>query len=143
MLLRFSIDAGVTYYSDLDPRITVPLDGRSSRRMQNTYPRPCFPPCQTLEWNRSGDKNKESLDPSYGNGYAFDTCFKFGKHEKYCWTQSFYCSSCYSKDYYACYPAGGYDTWWHSVDQDDLMWPNNLFCGGPCLEVESYGWGDK
>ena len=133
LLLRFSIDAGVTYYNTKDPTRTAPLDRSSSRRMQNTYPRPCFPPCATLLWN-----GKESLDPSYGENHAFQTCFKFGEEEKYCWTNAFFCSSCYFENFYACYPEGGYDTLWHSVEQDELEYPYSYHCGGPCPNVEDY-----
>ena len=37
MLLRFSTDAGATYYNNKDPRKTVPLDKSNSRRLQWTW----------------------------------------------------------------------------------------------------------
>ena len=48
MLLRFSTDAGTTYYNYEDPRNTFPLDRSSPRRKLTYHPGSCHPAVGTV-----------------------------------------------------------------------------------------------
>ena len=76
MLLRFSTNAGVTYYNNEDPRKTIPFDRNSPRR--KLFFVSCNPATGTFNWYNVKASLCE-LNP-------FKTCFKFRSEERYCWT---------------------------------------------------------
>ena len=76
MLLRFSTNAGVTYYNNKDPRKTIPFDRNSPRR--KLFFVSCNPATGTFNWYNVKASLCE-LNP-------FKTCFKSRSEERYCWT---------------------------------------------------------
>ena len=99
MLLRFSIDAGVTYYNTKDPRKTVPLNSSSPRRNLEECKIGCTPP--KGEWITYDDGRKYFIQPSfqgdsdigptsgeYPHGNPFETCYQYRDERKYCWSKS-------------------------------------------------------
>ena len=81
MLLRFSTDAGATYYNYEDPRKTVPFDRNSPRRKLDSHEANACNPA-------TGDFiNGDNAKVSPCERYPFETCFKFGSEERYCWTK--------------------------------------------------------
>ena len=62
----------------------------------------------------------------------FETCYKYGSVEKYCWSKSFY-----SGDWYQCKPTGDeMFSGWYALDNDDMKYVNPVThpysCGNPC-----------
>ena len=143
LLLRFSYDAGATYYNYEDPRTTVPLDGSSSRRMlflgllisigveeyvssdpmfNGFHNGACYPACGTF----NGLSNEEFWLMEDDTQY-FESCYKYGDEAKFCWTKSY---TCFDEAQCPCKPNG--HLWKHVYgdvyDEETGLWT----CGSPC-----------
>ena len=73
---------------------------------------------------------------THGARNPYETCYKYGSVEKYCWSKSYF-----SGDYYQCKPKG--DEWfsgWYAVDNDDMKYVNPVThpysCGDPCQKFQ-------
>ena len=123
MLLRFSFDAGATFYNNKDPSRTVSLDRSSSRRkLDGPAPRDCSPSEGTF-----GGVSK--VLPWLAQPKAFETCFSKNPDKDLgtgmCWTQSWCCKT-------GCFPCvpNGYER-----NNDVIMIKrNNEPCGEACQE---------
>ena len=93
LLLRFSTDAGVTYYNNKDLRLTVPLNWSSPRRPLDV--RRSLPAEQTTNQSMcpciaaSGAFGGISVDPTLRYADPFQTCYQYNKEYKYCWSNSY------------------------------------------------------
>ena len=133
LLLRFSTDAGLTYYNNQTPRNTVLLDTSSSRRTlvvdyqsKNIHKCPCLPATDSF----SGI----SLYSMWRQEVAFETCYRLGTTPTYCWSKSYrYFNTDDGWSYGKCVPNG---TAWDHVDQSDMKWVNPVThpysCGDAC-----------
>ena len=139
MLLRFSHNAGATYYSDKHPRFTVPLDTSSPRRkLDNDCNDGCVIPKNKFLGESTTSCSGVDKDP-YG-ATNFQTCYQHMTDFKYCWSNSSreYCTdSTDSIQYkeYECRPSGftGNEKGWRYVDPQ-YVWPSTdpFSCGEPC-----------
>ena len=129
LLLRFSTNAGLTYYNNQTPRNTIPLDNSSPRR--TLWAHPCRAACP---WETFDGTSQENSNRSY----PFHTCYRFNKSTKYCWTKSY--KTWYHDNYNKCVP--NCSDWWESVDQDDMQYVNPVThpfsCGDPCQEMHRH-----
>ena len=136
MLLRFSNNAGETYYNHLYPRTTVFLD-RSSPQQTRTlgvYSTGCTTPC--------GRFDGESVTNPHGRSCPFKTCYQWKEKSKYCWTQSYM----HSHSFYPCVPKHytGDNDGWHDVDPRHVNPVTHPYsCGDPCQEHYGLDWNDS
>ena len=80
-------------------------------------------PCLPATSNFQGT----SVTTWFGKSYAFETCYKLGDEDKYCWSKSFYDDV--NGQYYQCSPnpKGGA---WYGFDTKVTWW-----CGPPCQDM--------
>ena len=75
-----------------------------------------------------------STTTSVGEDGHFETCFKYGSYDKYCWTKSVFHNDFGGGSWFQCdpNPRGGQ---WNSID-NDMQYVNPVthpyFCGSPC-----------
>ena len=124
LLLRFSTDAGATYYNNKDPSRTVPLDRSSRRRTLSTlwYKDKCIPACRTETFSGLNSYDKADYWATVDEPFAFVSCFRSYKSDKYCWTKSYWHETYkydetkqdnheISTDFFACHPYGESGEW--------------------------------
>ena len=131
LLLRFSTNAGLTYYNNQTPRNTIPLDNSSPRRTLSGDP--CRAACPSETFNGVSQLKQQRPE-------SFHTCYRWGKLTKHCWTKSYYVQ--HYDNYNKCFP----NCWdWGSVDQDELQMDPVTYafsCGDPCQEMHHHGGTD-
>ena len=115
MLLRFSTDAGATYYNNQTPRKTVFLNRNAPRQTleKNGGERTCSPACPLEKFG--GDSHTVLAS------WHFETCYQHGDEAKYCWSKS----SQWSRLNRQCIPKGN----WSTIK--DNIPPS---CGERCLD---------
>ena len=133
MLLRFSHDAGATYYNYEDPRITGPLKKSSSRRKLDKATCSGLCACRT-----DGYFDNYSRTTTDGKKYYFQTCYKSSENGKQnCWSHSYRNTCEWWGQYMQCKPkdyfkdnTDGSDTQfeWRAVPDSE----NIASCGDIC-----------
>ena len=146
MLLRFSHDAGVTYYNLEEPSNTVSLDTSNPRReldflffVTKPWESEDTVWCDPLpEWEydsyhqyRPTFKSSWYKTTCWGEKKPFETCYQFGNDKTYCWSRSGWSDH----KSYECRPKGyhGNDDGWQHVDPKYVV-PKNT-CGPPCTDM--------
>ena len=141
MLLRFSRDAGATYYNFEVPRNTVSLETSSPRRERFLWPWESKPdaaddcvPVPEFDSCYDGEYRNEFKGESTtgSNKNFFETCYQLGNEKTYCWSKSAYSTDGYK--HYECRPHG-YGVGWQHVDPAYVV-PYKT-CGDPCKKVYS------
>ena len=84
-------------------------------------------PCLPATSNFQGT----SVTTWFGKSYAFETCYKLGDEDKYCWSKSFYDDV--NGQYYQCSPNPKGGAWYGF----DTKLPSRLWrlCDTPCQEM--------
>ena len=140
MLLRFSHDAGVTYYNKKDPRYTVPVDTSRPRFLSDDGKFHCARTpvskyvWDTGKWHPLFHEISTTTD-WWGEDKAFQTCYQKGNEKTYCWSMS----NKSGNTHYECRPDGdGAEGWtgiedigWHAV-HPQYVYPFAYTCGEEC-----------
>ena len=164
MLLRFSIDAGVTYYNTEDPRNTVPLNRSSSRRKLDEaldyhdstftfvdHNQECQKGCKPSTGFWGGYSKHTSTSGEYPRGEPFETCYINRNYlnpddgDEYCWSESrrIFCPSTMGIKHHPCSPKhlsqqmGSYGFAGWDLDYRYTEDPGSYHakCGEPCQEM--------
>ena len=141
MQLRFSLDEGVTYYNKEDHRLTVPLSSPQRRLLTMLNLSVCGSSLDDYIDSANyyysvmveKDNNFSNVCPTRDVIYStitwtgeedpFQTCYKYGSDEKYCWSNSYK----HDGSFYQCIPN---DVDWHSIDVGEAT-----LCGSPCQDI--------